>query len=53
MGILQTKKLDKPSLGFLLTDVLQKSKFEKRKRKTTVPVLMKHDLLEAVLQMLG
>jgi hypothetical protein len=53
IGILQAPRPDKYSLMELFEDVVQKSKLEKRKRKTTEQELMEHDLPEAVLQMLA
>jgi hypothetical protein len=50
--IFQASRLDKNSLKDLFVGVVQKSKLEKRKRKTTEQELMEHDLPEAVLQML-
>ena len=53
IAILIAPKLDRYSLVLLFTDIVGRSKLEKRKRKTTEQVLMDHDLPEAVLQMLG
>ena len=50
--LLTAAKLDKYALISLFSDVIQKSKLEKRKRKTTEQKMMDHDLPEAVLQML-
>lgn len=44
--------MDKYSLTELFSGVVQKSKLEMRKRKTTEQVLMDHDVPDAVLQML-
>lgn len=53
IAILQAPKLDKYSLIALFTGIVQKSKLEKRRRKTTEQELMDHDLPEAVLQILA
>ena len=50
--ILLAPKLDKYALISLFSDVIQKSKLDKRKRKTTEQKMMEHDLPEVVLQML-
>lgn len=53
VGILTAQRLDKCSLISLFMDIVQESKLEKRKRKTTEQKLMEYDLPEVVLQMLG
>lgn len=51
--LFQASRLDKYSLESLFEDVVRRSIWEKRKRKTTEQVLMEHDLPEAILQLLA
>ena len=53
IDLLQASKLDKTSLKTLFESIVEKSIYEKRKRKTTEQELMEHDLPDVILQMLA